>query len=212
MQKKKILIINGSYNGDAGQSALIAQKITSELAKHCEYKTLVLKDSRNMDEWHKLTSWAEGFIFLTGTYWDSWGSPLQSFLEQTTEWETSSRWLGKPAAVIVTMHSVGGKSVLSRLQGVLSTLGLNLPPLSGLVFSLTTHLLQTNKSDHGDDFWDLGEINHLVHNLNVQIELNQKLKPNWSSWKVDRSDVKRTWLSPKDFTLKDIDQTLLQND
>tara|TARA_R110000868_G_scaffold117600_15_gene312530 strand:- start:35932 stop:36570 length:639 start_codon:yes stop_codon:yes gene_type:complete len=212
MQKKKILIINGSYNGSDGQSALIASKISAELSLQIEYKNLVLKEITDIKEWDKLVSWAEGFIFLTGTYWDSWGSPLQSFLEQTTEWETSPRWLGKPAAVIVTMHSVGGKSVLSRLQGVLNTLGLNLPPLSGLVFSLTTHLLQTSQSDHSDDFWDLAEINHLIHNLKVQIELNHQLKPNWSSWKVDRSDVKRAWLKPQDFILKDIDQTLLQSD
>tara|TARA_R110000868_G_scaffold197846_5_gene444069 strand:- start:2209 stop:2874 length:666 start_codon:yes stop_codon:yes gene_type:complete len=212
MRNKKILIINGSYNGEAGQSALIANKISKELCQQNDFKTLTLKTETDKDQWDELLNWADGFIFLTGTYWDSWGSPLQSFFEQTTEWETSERWLGKPAICIVTMHSVGGKSILSRLQGVLSTLGLSLPPLSGLVFSLTTKLLQSSGSDHADDFWQLDEINHLFHNLNVQIELNQKLMPNWSAWNVDRADVKRPWLKESDFTLQGIDQKLLQNE
>ena len=37
---------------------------------------------------------ADGFVFATGTYWDSWGSPLQKFLEETTAFEGTSVWLG----------------------------------------------------------------------------------------------------------------------
>ena len=64
---------------------------------------------------------AEAVLFVTGTYWDSWGSPLQKFLEDHAYLETSPVLMGKPAGAIVLQHFCGGKAVLSRLQGVLST-------------------------------------------------------------------------------------------
>lgn len=191
--KKKILIINGSANGQDGQSATISRAIFDQLSNEIEFRHLVLKDQVDTQIWRDQLDWAEGFIFLTGTYWDSWGSPLQFFLEQTTEWEVSSSWLGKPAAVIVTMHSVGGKSVLSRLQGVLNTLGVMIPPLCGLVYSLNTHLNKT-KSGHENDFWHLEEVAILVENVRKQIEINGQVKHEWAAWDVVRSDVKRPWL------------------
>ncbi len=196
MNKHKVLIINGSINGQSGQSGTISNKII-ETFKHLEFKELILNTNQDLKDWDKQVSWADGFIFLTGTYWDSWGSPLQYFLEQTTDWEVSSRWLGKPASVIVTMHSVGGKSVLSRLQGVLNTLGLIIPPLSGLVYSLNTHLID-KESDHKSDFWNLSEINTLMKNLVLQMNTT---KTDWAPWEVDTGDVKRAWLNSVDIKL-----------
>ncbi|PIP88609.1 MAG: hypothetical protein COW01_13805 [Bdellovibrionales bacterium CG12_big_fil_rev_8_21_14_0_65_38_15] len=196
MNKHKVLIINGSVNGELGQSGAISKKIL-ESFKNVDFKELTLNLNHNSKDWDELVSWADGFIFLTGTYWDSWGSPLQSFLEKTTDWEVSSRWLGKPASVIVTMHSVGGKSVLSRLQGVLNTFGLIIPPLSGLVYSLNTHLIDTD-SDHKSDFWSLTEINTLIKNLELQMSSSSKA---WATWEVDTGDVKRSWLSSDEIKL-----------
>lgn len=191
--KKKILIINGSANGQLGQSAAISHAIIDQLSNNIEFRHLVLRDQQEMSIWKDQLAWAEGFIFITGTYWDSWGSPLQFFLEQTTEWEVSKLWLGKPAGVIVTMHSVGGKAILSRLQGVLNTLGMIIPPLCGLVYSLNTHLID-KESDHYDDFWHLEEIPLIVNNVAKQIEINHQVKIEWQTWDVDRADVKRPWL------------------
>lgn len=196
MNKNKVLIINGSVNGQSGQSGNIANKII-ESYQHIEFKNLILENNHDLKNWDELVSWADGFVFLTGTYWDSWGSPLQSFLEKTTDWEVSSRWLGKPASVIVTMHSVGGKSVLSRLQGVLNTFGVVIPPLSGLVYSLNTHLIDQD-SDHKSDFWNLSEITTLVKNLELQMRSN---KIDWATWEVDTGDVKRSWLSSDEIKL-----------
>lgn len=196
MNKNKVLIINGSINGQSGQSGNIANKII-ESYQHIEFKNLILEKNNDLKDWDELVSWADGFVFLTGTYWDSWGSPLQSFLEKTTDWEVSSRWLGKPASVIVTMHSVGGKSVLSRLQGVLNTFGVVIPPLSGLVYSLNTHLIDQD-SDHKSDFWNLSEITTLVKNLELQMRSN---KIDWATWEVDTGDVKRSWLSSDEIKL-----------
>lgn len=191
--KNKILLINGSLNGTKGQSHTIAKSICSFKAGTNEYRHLTLKDQCDISKWKEDLAWAEGFVFLTGTYWDSWGSPLQDFFEKTTDWEVSSLWLGKPAGVIVTMHSVGGKSVLSRMQGVLNTLGLIIPPLCGLVYSLNTHLISEN-NDHAADFWHLDEVPLILENIQHQIEINQTHKPTWSTWKVDRKDVSRPWL------------------
>lgn len=191
--KKRILLINGSSNGSKGQSGTIARAITSELSESNEIKTLTLHDDKDLESWREQLSWAEGFVFLSGTYWDSWGSPLQYFLEQTTDWEVSEVWLGKPAGVIVTMHSVGGKAILSRLQGVLNTLGMIIPPLCGLVYSLNTHLIDKD-NDHYDDFWHLDEVPLILNNVAKQIEINRKIKFEWQTWDVDRADVKRPWL------------------
>lgn len=199
MKKFNILLINGSINGESGQSGVIAAKMMSSFDQ-LDIKHLVLKTNQTLESWEELVSWADGFIFLTGTYWDSWGSPLQSFLEKTTEWEASMRWLGKPASVIVTMHSVGGKSVLSRLQGVLGTMGLTIPPLTGMVYSLNTHLIN-QFSDHLSDFWSLSEIPLLIENLIIQLEMNKAYAPKWKTWEVDTADVKRSWLTLDDLKL-----------
>lgn len=191
--KKRILLINGSCNGEKGQSGTIINALSSEFEQDIEFKTLTLLQDKSLESWREQLNWAEGCIFLTGTYWDSWGSPLQYFLEQTTEWEVCELWLGKPAAVIVTMHSVGGKAVLSRLQGVVNTLGMIIPPLCGLVYSLNTHLIDKD-NDHYDDFWHLEEIPLLVTNVAKQIEINRQIKVKWQAWDVDRADVKRPWL------------------
>ena len=92
---------------------------------------------------------SQGFVFVTGTYWDSWGSPLQKFLENVTDLEGSPAFLGKPAIVMVLNHSVGGKGVLSRLQGVLSTLGCLIPPMSGIVYSWVTEQLLKDGNKNG---------------------------------------------------------------
>src|SRR5690606_36018432 len=125
--KSKILLINGSPNGVNGQSHQIANSIIDHLSKDIDFELLTLCDNTDEKSWKTKFAWAQGIIFLSGTYWDSWGSPLQVFLEKTTTWETGDLLLGKPAGVIITMHSVGGKSILSRLQGVLNTQGLIIP-------------------------------------------------------------------------------------
>lgn len=202
--KTKLLILNGALNGEHGQSGAIVRFINESNRESFEIKVLNLSTNKVNKEWEELLQWSEAFVFLTGTYWDSWGSPLQSFFEQMTHTEASSLWLGKPTACIVTMHSVGGKAVLSRLQGVLNTFGVVIPPLSGMVYSLTTHLANQTKNSHRDDFWQLDEIPLLLENLHKFTCMNKQIKNEWSAWPVDRADVTRPWLTKDDF--KGIDQ------
>lgn len=185
-----ILIINGSLGGALGNTASLLTTATKYITEHSGQYEIIHLENSEIDLKSKLT-WADGFIFSSGTYWDSWGSPLQRFLEASTEFEASDLFLGKAAGVIITMHSVGGKGVLSRLQGVLSTMGLTIPPMSGLVYSLTNHLArQENQSDFSDDFWSLDDIEIVIHNLMTTV----KRKHDFKAWPVDHKDPKRRWL------------------
>jgi hypothetical protein len=113
-------------------------------------------------------------------------------LEDATEFEASDLWLGKPASVVVTMHSVGGKEVLSRLQGVLSTLGALIPPMSGMTYSMASHLaLKTPPSPFQEDLWQLRDFEILSHNLKTALGL----RPKWRSWPVDEGDARRRWFT-----------------
>lgn len=191
----KILICNGSLGGITGNTNVVVEHILKLLNdRKCTYEILDLKDLLEKkisptDVKNKFQE-ASGVIFTSGTYWDSWGSPLQHFLEVSTEFEGSDIFLGKPAAVFVTMHSVGGKGVLSRLQGVLNTLGFLIPPMSGLVYSLAGHLALQTESTFSDDFWSLDDAETVIHNFLAA--LNNET--NYQAWPVDHKDPTRLWI------------------
>ena len=115
---------------------------------------------------------------------------MQYFLETATEFEGTNLFLGKPAAVMITMHSVGGKGVLSRLQGVLNTIGIMIPPMTGIVYSLAGKLALETESSFADDFWGLEDLDAIAHNLMTCLN-NQH---SYRSWAVDRDDPKRVWV------------------
>lgn len=184
-----ILIINGSLGGAEGNTSVIIAEAIACLKKEKARVDLIQLDQGEKDLVEKL-KWADGFLFTSGTYWDSWGSPLQIFLENSTVYEASDLFLGKPASVMITMHSVGGKGVLSRLQGVLNTMGMLIPPMSGMVYSLSAHMAQKTDHDFGEDFWSLDDIEIIVHNL-ITSALQ---KNNYRAWAIDKKDPKRRWL------------------
>lgn len=191
---KTILIINGSLGGSNGNTSVLISEAEKCLAAYqVQVDVLHLEAENELKEKNleaRLKK-ADGFIFTTGTYWDSWGSPMQKFFETCTEYEASDAFLFKPAAVMVSMHSVGGKSVLSRLQGVLNTLGIAIPPMSGLVYALSTHLaMKTDEQSFNADFWSMEDVEIVVHNLMTAVTKKQDYK----AWPVDRKDPKRRWL------------------
>lgn len=193
----KIIAINGSLGGASGNSGTALKGWAKALSAHADIEWLHLADQfPDRTQLHSLLKNADGFIFASGTYWDSWGSPLQRFLEQVTELEGSDIWLGKPAAILITMHSVGGKEVLSRLLGVLSTLGLVIPPMSGMVLSLANQLAAETPSDFADDFWQTPDLEILAHNLLEGMKVRREHPPRWKAWNVDRKDPSRMWLKP----------------
>jgi len=226
----KILYINGSIHGANGQSGTLFKHLKMNWPglspQNWDLQQIILQEwfahphtsteemVLNLDQ--QLKS-AQAIIYATGTYWDSWGSPLQKFLEIVTSLEGSQAFLGKPAAVFVTMHSVGGKSVLSRLQGVLNTLGHLIPPQAGFVYSLSTHLLKEELAegkasqklkDHADDLWSLNDLPTLIHNLTWAAQLQklngfhsddaqkfaQTFPQTFQSWPVDRKNFSLPWM------------------
>lgn len=197
---KKILIVNGSVGGRKGNTAVALKQLSEHLSKRCKVQTVHLAETSfllpftstilNLGR-HKLEEF-DGFVFGTGTYWDSWGSPLQRFFENATEFEGTEIFLGKPAAVVVTMHNVGGKGILSRLQGVLNTFGLYVPPMCGMVYSTVnqTILQQSKDSEFIEDVWSLEDLEIISHNLTEAcFNSNQ-----WKSWSVDRKPASRKWI------------------
>lgn len=192
-----VLIVNGALAGANGNSAQLLGPLSSTFEKSSfkvQTQVLNLNESIPFERVSFALDQADAFVFITGTYWDSWSSHMQNFLEQATEWEASSKFLGKPAAVLVTMHSVGGKEVASRLQGVLNNFGCLIPPMSSLVISLATELarksLTTIGDDFSDDFWSTADLPALVSNL----LLCCRDRSEFSAWDVDRKDPTRIWL------------------
>lgn len=187
---KKILILNGSPSGDKGNCALWIKGLLSLLKKQAAVDVVHLAKTSYSSSLRKKIENSSGVIFVTGTYWDSWGSPLQKLLEDMTDLEASTALMGKPSAVFVLMHSVGGKSVLSRLQGVLSTMGFLIPPMSGMVYSLVSDIALKTKSTHAKDFWQRDDAELILENFMKACDLNVQ----WSTWPVDKKDPKRKWL------------------
>jgi chromate reductase len=201
----QVLLINGSASGTHGNTAVVLAKMEALLHSRASVESLVLVDESDFDSWERRIRAADAFVFATGTYWDSWGWPLQRFLERMTAIEASDAWLGKPAATLVTMHSVGGKGVLSRLQGVLNTLGLMIPPLTGWVYSGAAQgaiqhaeaLSRTKRKEAddlaisiADDLWRISDLEVVAHNLLEAVASTN----GWKAWPVDRAQFGRRWI------------------
>lgn len=185
----RLLVINGSIHGPQGNCGILIKALQRQ-RKDIQWDVVHLQKSTYNSRLRQKIKNAEGFLFLSGTYWDSWGSPLQKFLEDATDLEGRPEVLGKPAGVCVLMHSVGGKSVLSRLQGVLSTMGCMIPPMSGMTYALSGKLALKTKSPHAEDFWCLEDLQVIVDNL----LLASALKTPWETWPVDRKNFRKVWI------------------
>lgn len=197
MTKTKLLIVNAALNGNNGNTFHCFKKIESLLNIECELQILELKNINHLNskDYQKVIEEeikvADALYFMTGTYWDSWSSYLQRFLEESTFLEATPTLFAKPAGVFTTMHSVSGKEVMSRLQGVLSSQGYLIPPHSSLTISLASELARKSESSFQDDFWSTDEILHTIKNV-----LSYSKQPTKASaWSVDHKDPKRLWIT-----------------
>lgn len=191
-----ILILNGSIQGKQGNTQSLIQQMQKDLleaAPHAVIHTIELSEVQEMTPaWlQQQFSQHDGFVFCTGTYWDSWGHPMQRLLEEMTFLEGKKEILGKPVSVLVSMHSVGGKEVCSRLQGVLATMGFLIPPMSHLVYSLSNHLALQSESEFANDFWSPRDLQVVSYNLLAAM----KNKTEFVSWVVDEKDPRRIWIT-----------------
>jgi len=202
-RRPRLLLLNGALAGNGGNTAAALAAARRRLVRHAEVETLTLAEAFAdtpaggalrgdlPPALVEALARADGFLFGTGTHWDGWSSVLQQFLEMATPLEGTSAWLGKPAAVVVTEHSVGGKAVLSRLQGVLVTLGCGLPPMSGLVLSRAALLAAAQDPAAARDFWSRSDLGVVCHNL---LTATRGWAQTWRSWPVDRADFRGRWL------------------
>lgn len=193
-RRPRLLLINASLAGDAGNTAVFLAEARRLLARRARVTSVTLANApdeatRDFAALRPLLAEADGFLIGTGTHWDSWSSVLQKFLEEATPAEGTALWLGKPAAVVVSEHSVGGKAVLSRLQGVLVTLGCQLPPMSGLVLSRAALIATRHDAKAARDFWCRDDLRVVCHNLAEAAAAGRR----WKTWPVDREDFSARW-------------------
>ncbi len=198
--RPRILLLNASLAGAGGNSARLLAALEIALAPHAELVRATLSGAgpdaaaSTFASLEPALRAADAFVFATGTHWDSWSSPLQKFLEDATPAEATALWLGKPVAVLVTEHSTGGKGVLSRLQGVLVTLGCAIPPLSGLVLSQAAQAARASASaasPSAADYWSPDDLAVVAHNL---LAAARQPRADWRAWPVDRANYAHAWI------------------
>jgi len=189
-----VLLLNAGLGGRQGNSQVIAEHAAELLRRRrVPHELIALGDASRADVLAALER-AERLVLLSGTYWGGFSSLLQRLFEELTPSETTSVWLGKPAAVFVTAHQVGAQSVLHRLQGVLVTFGCALPPLSGVVVSKLGEALRARAPELCEDVWGLADVEIALHNL-----LASPYAPSvFRAWPVDREHYAERWLSPLD--------------
>jgi chromate reductase len=195
-----VLILNGGLAGAGGNSHVVSERCASLLgARAVAHEVVTLRDASPGKVLAALAR-AERLVIVSGTYWGGFSSLLQQLFEELTPTETSSLWLGKPAAVLVTAHQVGAQVVLSRLQHVLVTFGCLLPPLSGVVVSKVGEALRARAPELCDDVWGLEDVATALHNLLAA----PFLRVGYEVWPVDREHYAERWLLPSRRNAEDI--------
>jgi NAD(P)H-dependent FMN reductase len=185
-----VLIINAGLAATRGNSQVVAEHCRALLVGlGVAHESVVLKGAAPGSVQAAIAR-AERLVFVSGTYWGGFSSLLQQLFEELTPTEASELWLGKPASVLVTAHQVGAQSVLFRLQGVLSTFGCSIAPMSGVVISKLGEALRSRAPELCDDVWGLEDVATALHNL-----LGAPFTPEkFRAWPVDREHYAERWL------------------
>jgi multimeric flavodoxin WrbA len=190
---KKILVLDGSLHGRGGNTNGVTEELL-KLLNDVEIDYIELKNVTNASVLEDKIRKADGYIVATGTYWQSWGSPMQRFLEQATPWEATDLWMGKPACFVVTMHSLGGAEVLARLQSNFNLFGCLLPPMCSIVYSHVNQMAEENGLSHSLDVWNLEALPATAHNFTAALNG----KNNYKAWGVDTTeDTHAVWFKKK---------------
>ncbi len=186
-----VLIVNGSLGGATGNTAELLALAEERFQREATVSTLELVRQPSIDRILEACTQADAFLFGTGTYWDSWGSPMQQFLEMTAHTEGMPYWLGKPAGAIVTAHAVGAKSVLSRLFGVFNVYGMLIPPFAGLAYTWANEAALATAGDHlRNELWSPKDVDVICHNLLESLRGGK----DWLSWPSCEGRHGEKWL------------------
>jgi len=184
--EKNILIINGSLRGNDGNSGAVVKQAAHVLMNDLRQQAtlLMLTDPQpTIREVYDLLAGCDGFLVVTGVYWNNWSSLLQRFIEVTTAFENTPAFFGKPVACAVTMDSVGGIEVAARLQAVFGGLGCWSPPCSTVVLSRTGQeaiaASAGEEEDPNKDVWRMDDLSIVLQNLVTAAAMPRN---NWIAW------------------------------
>jgi chromate reductase len=183
-KRKKKLIINGSLRGNAGNSGAITRRAESFIKSQDALPCIVTlsEPMENIGKVKDLLLDHDGFLIVSGTYWNSWGSPLQRFIEVVTPLENTPVFFGKPVSCVVSMDSVGGIEVAARIHCVFSQFGCWTPPCSTLVLSRVgqeaVEATKGEEEDPNEDVWRLDDIEIVLRNLIASTRMDGQ----WEKW------------------------------
>ncbi len=184
--KRKILIINGSLRGEEGDGYRLAMKALEYAKTHEDIDVSIYSltaPKSTTKELYELLESADGFVVISGTYWNNISSLLQRFAEVCTAFENSPAFFGKPVAALVTMDSVGGIEVANKIHHIFQGLGCWSPPCSSVVISrIGEKAVQDSiaiNSDENDDVWRIADIEITIQNL---ITATTFPRNEWKCW------------------------------
>ncbi|HET9959465.1 MAG TPA: NAD(P)H-dependent oxidoreductase [Polyangiaceae bacterium] len=186
LEPLEVLILNAGLAQERGNSQVLCEFVQQELRG----KGVACAVANVASIGPAQIAAARALVFVTGTYWSSWSSVLQAFLERMTETEGTSVWLGKPVVVLVSAHQVGAFSVLCRLQGVLCALGCSVPPMTGVVITRVGERVRLNHPDEATDVWGLPDVRIALHNLLEAVRGSRDFR----AWNSDREHFEAVWL------------------
>lgn len=194
-----VTIINGSLGGRTGNTNNLLKRVKKlVLKRNPDTKVRIVHLCPSFD-WLKIKRYIKTsniLILSTGTYWDSWGSPMQQLFEKMTQIEGKKHLLGKPAGAIVTMHSVGGKEVCSRILGNLISLGCMVPPFASFAYAYSDHVAHKSRTSGKkllDDVWHMDDLEAFIHNLFEVHEGTKNFKV-WDYLDTQALDPNYVWL------------------
>jgi NAD(P)H-dependent FMN reductase len=181
----RLVVLDGSLRPTAGNTAQALSLCASAFGPEVSVDRIALAEyGGSIAEMATRLRAADGLLVGTGTYWGSWGSPLQQFLELMTPYEATEVFLGKPASVVVTMDSTGGSEVAGRLAATLVSLGCATPPFGWMTLSRVGVALGQHAADAVRDVWSPADLAVLAQNL---VLAARAPRPGFRPWNVERS-------------------------
>ncbi len=164
-----VVVLNGSIRGGAGDSGVVCARIAERVVgTGGSVDVVVLGElAGSVTDVAARVGKASAFVIVTGTYWGSWGSPLQRFFEMMTPYEASGVFLGKACGAVVTMDSVSGAEVGARLLSTMNLLGCAVVPLGLVALSRVSRLIdgRADADEAWADIWRPDDIDTLVDNV-----------------------------------------------
>ncbi|HET9932339.1 MAG TPA: NAD(P)H-dependent oxidoreductase [Polyangiaceae bacterium] len=179
----RLLMLNGSLRGTSGNTEELLSLAASYVGGDVTVERIALAEYEgSVENLAARLAASDAFLFGTGVYWGSWGSPLQRFLEVMTSYELTPSFLGKPAAVVVNADSLGASDVAHRLQGVLNHFGCWSPPLASVAL---TRVAAAVKGRAGfEDVFQVDDMRIALENLCRAARIPS---PQWSAWSIART-------------------------